>query len=194
MSKENSANNNADVQEFPPNFFELQKLNCNIAEAYLYLWQTFFTQDTWKAKLAFDSECQLFRDLGKEKQEQVSTSIVEELNDRNGYYLAYTFPDSLSAFYWWTSGESVRVIEEESPDKSRAEVVDEILQSVRAGLKEKTKQFEEFLGSDNFKNAFTIKVDWKTGEYQIRDLPLDAGELMSKWQGWFGVGESDGGV
>jgi len=80
---------------------------------------------------------------------------------------------------------------EREPNKPKSKVAEEILEKMQGKLTEEAGLFETFLNSDNFRKAFTIHVDKKTGEYQINDLPLDANEFRSKWQEWFGNGTTE---
>jgi hypothetical protein len=193
MRQENQANKPV-PQELSQPEVALSELNIRIWEAYGYLMTTFFQKDTWNVRQggAYGFALLEVKGDGKdhdwEKEKRVVRSIASDLGDRLGYYeAAYHFPDVLSALGHMTHTSWVEMIAERDLNKPKSKVAEEILEQMRENLLEEAVGFEKFLNSGDFRNAFSIQVDKKTGEYQINDLPLDANELRAKWESWFGT-------
>jgi hypothetical protein len=176
---------------------KLEKLNSKIWEANRYLMRTFFQDETWSVRQGGTYRFAFLDGEGDgenhdwDKEERIVDNIVAELGDRISYFeAAYHFPDNLSALGQMTQPFWVELMLRKKPKERKSKVAEDIHKDILQRLAKLTGEFETFLESSDFMNAFTIKVDRKTGEYQIVNLPLDIVELRKKWEEWFGTNQA----
>lgn len=182
MTKEQAVSGESSRHEI-----ELQEINRKIAETSNYLMEAFFQDNTWDVRQAGAYGAPLLEIEGDIKnhdwgrEEQLVRKIIGDLDSRLRYYeAAYHFPDVLSAFRVSSDSSWLDMMAERSSDP-REVVAADLLAKARAHVAKETDKFFSFLESDTFKQAFSIKVDPKTGEYTITDLALDSEELRAKW-------------
>ena len=189
MSKEQKISHSEDA-ELSPSLTRLQALHNRILTTQQYLSTTFFQDDTWLVRQAGAYGIPLLTTDRQEepdwqKEEAFVSQILAELDKKVSYFeAAYRFPDNLSAHVVSTTlGWAKMVAEQDAISIDQA--AEKLIEGKLSRLSEKDIEFEQFLESEEFANAFSIRIDRAAGTYQITDLHLNHDEIRSTWKQLF---------
>jgi hypothetical protein len=170
-----------------PEVMRLQDLSQRIGQTYWYLMTTFFQDNTWDVRQGIGYDMPILdaasdgKDRNRKKERDMEKRILADLGERIEYIeAAYHFPDVLSGMGFGTGPAWFKIMTEHSGEP-KAKVAQSIISEMEASIALETQNFSDFLKSDIFKQAFSIKVDRKTGKYTISDLILDPDQMMSRW-------------
>lgn len=190
MAQENSTSN--PEGSLSQSELELKDIHLRIGSVQRYLMDTFFQDDTWATRQAYTYATPLLVPKERsvtydwyehdwESEKSLLVLLLDVLGDRMCYYeAAYKFPDILSALKMGTGQDFVEMMAEHSGD-SKDQLASQIVAETKNRIFLLTLEFEEFLESDTFKQAFTVQVDPETAEFTVTDLELDAKEFRRHW-------------